>query len=52
MKKNFGAKPYLYPMPVLIVASYGEDGVPDAMNALRGAIADTDKISLTLSARA
>lgn len=50
MKKNFGAKPYLYPMPVLIVASYGEDGVPDAMNAAWGAIADTDKISLTLSA--
>lgn len=50
MKKNFGAKPYLYPMPVLIVASYGEDGVPDAMNAAWGAIADTDKIALTLSA--
>lgn len=34
MKKKFPEpKPYLYPMPVLIVASYGEDGVPDAMNA-------------------
>lgn len=26
MRKNFGAKPYLYPQPVLIIASYGEDG--------------------------
>ena len=37
MRKNFGAKPYLYPQPVLIVATYGEDGTPDAMNAARGA---------------
>ena len=25
MKKDFGSKTYLYPMPVLIVATYGED---------------------------
>lgn len=50
MRKDFGAKPWLYPMPVLIVASYGEDGTPDAMNAAWGAVCDMDKISLTLSA--
>lgn len=33
MRKNFGAKPFLYPQPVLIIASYDENGVPDAMNA-------------------
>lgn len=33
MRKNFGAKPYMYPMPVLIIGTYGEDGKPDAMNA-------------------
>ena len=33
MRKNFGAKPYTYPQPVFILASYGEDGTPDAMNA-------------------
>ena len=33
MRKNFGAKPYTYPQPVFIIASYGEDGTPDAMNA-------------------
>ena len=33
MRKNFGAKPWTYPQPVLILATYGEDGTPDAMNA-------------------
>ena len=36
MRKNFGAKPFLYPQPVLIIATYGEDGTPDAMNAAWG----------------
>lgn len=30
---NFGAKPVMYPMPVLSVATYDENGVSDAMNA-------------------
>ena len=30
MRKNFGAKPWLYPMPVLIIGTYDEAGVPDA----------------------
>ena len=25
MRKNFGPKPYMYPMPVLILASYDEN---------------------------
>lgn len=33
MRKNFGAKPYTYPQPVFIIATYGPDGTPDAMNA-------------------
>lgn len=33
MKKDLGAKPYVFPMPVLIIGSYSEDGTPDAMNA-------------------
>ena len=36
MRKNFGAKPLSYPQPVLIIATYGEDGTPDAMNAAWG----------------
>lgn len=33
MRKDFGAKPYTYPQPVLMIATYGEDGKPDVMNA-------------------
>lgn len=33
MKKDFGSKSWLYPMPVLIVAAYDEQGVPNVMNA-------------------
>ena len=50
MRKNFGAKEWLYPMPVLIVASYGNDETPDAMNAAWGAISDEKEIGLCLSA--
>ncbi len=50
MRKDLGAKPYLYPMPVLIIATYGEDGTPDAMNAAWGSIADMDQIAIYLSA--
>ena len=49
MRKSLGAKPMMYPMPVLIIATYGEDGTPDAMNAAWGGIADSNKISLALS---
>lgn len=50
MRKNFGAKPFLYPQPVLIVATYDKDGTPDAMNAAWGGISDTTQISMCLSA--
>lgn len=50
MRRNFGAKPYLYPQPVLIIATYGEDGTPDAMNAAWGSISDMDQIAMYLSA--
>ena len=50
MRRNFGAKPYLYPQPVLIIATYGPDGTPDAMNAAWGGIADMNRIALYLSA--
>ena len=50
MRKDFGAKPLLYPQPVLIIATYGEDGTPDAMNAAWGGLYDSDKVVLCLSA--
>lgn len=49
MSKDLGAKPLMFPMPVLIIGSYDENGKPDAMNAAWGGIADTNKISLALT---
>ncbi len=49
MKKNFGSKTWLYPMPVLIIATYDENGIPDAMNAAWGGIADDNQINICLS---
>ncbi|MEE0801156.1 MAG: flavin reductase family protein [Gemmiger sp.] len=50
MRKNFGAKPWTYPQPVFILATYGEDGTPDAMNAAWGGISDDTQLSLCISA--
>ena len=49
MKINFGTQTFMYPMPVLIIASYGPDGTPDAMNAAWGGIHDTNQIGICLS---
>ena len=50
MRKNLKGKAYVYPMPVLIVGTYDEQGVPDAMNAAWGTVCDTNKVALILSA--
>ena len=49
MRKNFGAKPWLYPMPVFIVAAYDEDGKPCCMNAAWGGIYDTNQVMVCLA---
>lgn len=49
MKVSFGTQTFMYPMPVLIIASYGPDGTPDAMNAAWGGIHDTNQIGICLS---
>lgn len=49
MRTNFGAKPWFYPLPVLIVGTYNPDGTPDAMNAAWGGLYDADKVVLCLS---
>lgn len=46
---DLGAKPLLYPMPVLIIGTYDKDGNPNAMNAAWGSITDFDEISISLS---
>lgn len=50
MRKNFGAKPILYPQPVFIIGSYDENGTPDAMNAAWGGISEANELSMCLSA--
>lgn len=50
MRKNFGAKPWTYPQPVFILAAYGEDGTPNAMNAAWGGISDDKELSMCISA--
>ena len=50
MRKNFGAKPWTYPQPVFILATYNEDGTPDAMNAAWGGISEDKELSICISA--
>lgn len=50
MRKNLGPKPYTYPQPVFIIATYDGGGTPDAMNAAWGGISNDTEITLCLSA--
>ncbi len=47
-RKNFGSKTYLYPQPVMIIATYDENGKPNAMNAAWGGIAGAKEIIIDL----
>jgi len=49
-RKDFGPKPLSLPQPVFIIATYDENGVPDAMNAAWGGISEENELSLCLSA--
>ena len=46
MKKDLGVIPAVYPMPVLMVAAYDENGKVNVMNVAWGQICDEDKIIL------
>lgn len=48
MRRNFGAKTYLYPQPVMIIGTYDENGNPNAMNAAWGGITGYDEIAIDL----
>ena len=50
MKKDFGSKSWLYPMPVLIVTAYDEQGMPNVMNAAWGGMFTDETIGICLSA--
>ena len=49
MKKNLGAAPMIFPQPVLILATYDENGKANAMNAAWGGIVGNDKIIIELA---
>lgn len=46
MRKDLGVQPAIFPMPVLMVAAYDENGVVGVMNAAWGMISGHDKIAL------
>ncbi len=48
MKKELGVKPYLFPMPVLMIATYGDDGTVDVMNMAWGGICAENMVSLNI----
>lgn len=50
MKKDLGIKPYLFPMPVLMIATYGDNDVVDVMNMAWGGICAENMVSLNIDA--
>lgn len=49
MLKNLGVKPYVFPMPVLMIATYGDENKVDVMNMAWGGICDNDLVALNIS---
>lgn len=48
MLKDLGVKPYVFPMPVLMIATYGEDGKVDVMNMAWGGICAENMVALNI----
>ena len=48
MKKDLGVKPYTFPMPVLMIATYGEDGTVDVMNMAWGGVCAENMVALNI----
>jgi flavin reductase (DIM6/NTAB) family NADH-FMN oxidoreductase RutF len=49
MRKNIGAKSYVLPQPVFIIAAYDENGIPNAMASTWGGISNENEISICIS---
>lgn len=49
MRKNLGPKSLICPEPVLIIATYNEDGSANAMNAAWGGVSDYNEIIISVS---
>ncbi len=50
MTKDFGAKPYLFPMPTYMIGTYNEDDTVDVMMMAWGGICAEDMVALNLEA--
>ena len=48
MKKNFGVKNWLFPMPVLMIGTYNDDGSPNMMNAAWGGVSYDDQLTICI----
>lgn len=48
MKRNLGKKNWLFPMPVLMIGTYNDDGTPNMMNAAWGGITLEDEITVCI----
>ena len=48
MLKDLGVKPYAFPMPVLMIATYGEDGKVDVMNMAWGGVCAENMVALNI----
>ena len=48
MKKNLGVKPYTFPMPVLMIATYGENDKVDVMNMAWGGVCASNMVALNI----
>ncbi len=46
--KDFGCKPYLFPMPAYMIGTYDEEGVADVMMMAWGGICAEDMVALNL----
>ena len=49
MKKDLEVKPYLFPMPVLMIATYDEYEKVDVMNMAWGGICDDNMVALNIT---
>ena len=50
--KNFKPKAWMLPQPVLIIGTYNENGIPNAMNAAWGGQWDMNEIMISMGAHA
>lgn len=48
MKKSLGVKPFVFPMPVLLISTYDENGKVDVMNMAWGGICSENMVALNL----